>query len=43
MKKYEMTSETKIIDGVTLHRIRALISFGTIREVNGLKRCRIVS
>lgn len=27
MKKYEFTEETKIIDGVTLHRIKALIDF----------------
>ena len=32
MKKYEMTSETKIVNGVTLHRIKALISFGAIHE-----------
>ena len=32
MKKYEMTSETKIVNGVTLHRIKALISFGDIHE-----------
>jgi hypothetical protein len=25
MKKYEMTDETKIVDGHTLHRIRALV------------------
>ena len=32
MKKYEMTSETKIVNGVTLYRIKALISFGDIHE-----------
>lgn len=30
--KYEFTGETKIVKGVTLHRIRALKSFGEIRE-----------
>lgn len=30
MKKYEFTGETKVIAGVTLKRIRALISFGFI-------------
>ena len=32
MKKYELTSETKVIDGVELHRIKALKSFGNIKE-----------
>ena len=32
MKKYELTSETKVIDGVELHRIKALIYFGDIKE-----------
>lgn len=32
MKKYELTSETKVIDGVELHRIKALKSFGNINE-----------
>ena len=32
MKKYELTSETKVIDGVELHRIKALNSFGNIKE-----------
>lgn len=30
MKKYEFTGETKVIAGVTLKRIRALISFGFV-------------
>ena len=30
MKKYELTSETKVVFGRTLHRIRALISFGNV-------------
>ena len=32
MKKYELTSETKVIDGVELHRIKALYSFGYIKK-----------
>ena len=32
MKKYELTSETKVINGVKLHRIKALKSFGNIKE-----------
>ena len=32
MKKYELTSETKVIDGVELHRIKALDSFGNIKK-----------
>ena len=32
MKKYELTSEKKVIDGVELHRIKALDSFGNINE-----------
>ena len=32
MKKYELISETKVIDGVELHRIKALKSFGNIKE-----------
>ena len=32
MKKYELTSETKVINGVELHRIKALKSFGNIKE-----------
>ena len=31
-KKYELTSETKVINGVELHRIKALKSFGNIKE-----------
>lgn len=31
MKKYELTSETKVVFGCTLHRIRALASFGTVK------------
>ena len=34
MKKYELTSETKVINGVELHRIKALKSFGNIKEGN---------
>ena len=30
MKKYEFTGETKVMAGVTLKRIRALISFGFV-------------
>ena len=30
MKKYELTAETKVVCGKTLHRIKALISFGCI-------------
>ena len=30
MKKYELTAETKFVCGKTLHRIKALISFGCI-------------
>ena len=30
MKKFELTSETKVIFGHALHRIRALISFGDV-------------
>ena len=32
MKKYELTSETKVINGVEVHRIKALKSFGNIKE-----------
>ena len=32
MKKYELTSETKVINGVELHRIKALKSFGNIKK-----------
>lgn len=32
MKKYELTSETKVINGVELHRIKALDSFGNIKK-----------
>lgn len=37
MKKYEFTGETKIVAGVTLKRIRALVSFGDVvkGEVGG--------
>lgn len=31
MEKYEITSETKVIAGVVLHRIKALKSFGNIK------------
>ena len=34
MKKYELTSETKVINGVILRRIKALKSFGKIKEGN---------
>ena len=30
MKKYELTSETKVVMGKTLHRIKALVSFGCV-------------
>lgn len=30
MKKYEFTGETKMLGGITLRRIRALISFGSV-------------
>ena len=32
MKKYELTSETKVINGVKLHRIKALNSFGRVEK-----------
>lgn len=32
MKKYELTGETKVINGVELHRIKAIESFGNINE-----------
>ena len=32
MKKYELTSETKVIDGVEVHRIKALKSFGNVKK-----------
>ena len=32
MKKYELTLETKEIDGRTLYRIRALRDFGTVKK-----------
>ena len=32
MKKYELTSETKVINGLELHRIKALKSFGSIKK-----------
>lgn len=37
MKKYEFTGETKVVVGVTLKRIRALVSFGDVvkGEVGG--------
>ena len=38
MKKYELTSETKVINGVELHRIKALESFGNLKgeqKMNG--------
>ena len=31
MKKYELTNETMVVDGRTLHRIRALRSFGNVK------------
>ena len=30
MKKFELTTETKVIFGITLYRIRALIAFGNV-------------
>lgn len=37
MKKFELTSDTKIISGVKLFRIKALISFGNVKagEIGG--------
>lgn len=32
MKKYEMTEETRTVNGRTLHRIRALKSFGNVSD-----------
>ena len=32
MEKYELTSETKVINGVKLHRIKALESFGRVEK-----------
>lgn len=32
MKKYEFTSETKVINGVELHRIKSLKSFGSVEK-----------
>jgi len=32
--KYELTEETKVVDGVTLHRIRAVTDFGDVRVGN---------
>lgn len=32
MKKYELTSKTKVINGVEVHRIKALKSFGNINK-----------
>lgn len=32
MEKYEITRETKVIDGVELHRIKALKSFGNVKK-----------
>ncbi len=30
MKKYELTAETKVVFGHTLHRIKAIVSFGSV-------------
>lgn len=40
-KKYELTDETIIIDGKTLHRIKALRSFGSVvkGELGGFVEC----
>ena len=32
MKKYELTSETKVINGLELHRIKAIKSFGSVEK-----------
>lgn len=32
MEKYEITRETKVIDGVELHRIKAFKSFGNVKK-----------
>lgn len=29
-KKFELTTETKVVFGITLHRIRALVAFGSV-------------
>lgn len=41
MKKYELTEETKIVKGKTLHRIRALKSFGRVKkgDLGGFVEC----
>lgn len=39
MKKYEMTDETKVVMGHTLHRIRALKSFLRRNTFSRLIRC----
>ena len=31
MKKYEFTGETKVVDGITLNRIRAIRDFGNVK------------
>lgn len=33
MKKFELTSETKVVFGKKLFRIRALVDFGNIKKV----------
>ncbi len=39
MNKYELTDETKVVYGVTLRRIRALIAIGTTVAAGQLGGC----
>lgn len=41
LKKYELTSETKVVSGKTLYRIRALVAFGDVEagELGGWVEC----
>jgi len=32
MKKYELTKESKIVNGITLFRIKALRDFGNVKK-----------
>ena len=38
MKKYELTNETKLFNGVTLHRIKALKDFGDVKNFGDVKK-----
>lgn len=31
MKKYELTSDKKVVNGVELHRVKALVDFGKVK------------